>query len=86
MASADRKGCTSAQSFDVIPMSSFSTVQAGVGYWLTDYTQVRQLAEQLAKAQFTAKRDPHDCALMYIALGKKMLLQVICLPYYSNNH
>ena len=60
-------------------MISFSSVQAGVGFWLTDFTQVRQLAEQLAKAQFGARRDPHDCTLMYIALGKKMLLQVIYL-------
>lgn len=37
---------------------------------------MRQLAEKLAKAQFAAKRDPHDCTLMYIALGKKTLLQV----------
>ena len=43
---------------------------------MTDSKQVRQLAEQLAKAQFAAKRDPHACALMYIALGKKTLLQV----------
>ena len=50
--------------------------QAGVGFWITDPKQVRQLAEQLAKAQFAAKRDPHDCALIYIALGKKTLLQV----------
>ena len=51
-------------------------LQAGVGFWLTEPKQVRQLAEKLAKAQFAAKRDPHDCALMYIALGKKTLLQV----------
>ena len=51
-------------------------MQAGVGFWMTDPKQVRQLAEQLAKAQFAAKRDPHDCALIYIALGKKTLLQV----------
>ncbi len=53
-------------------------MQAGVGFWLTEPKQVRQLAEQLAKAQFAARRDPHDCALMYIALGKKTLLQVTC--------
>ena len=65
------------QRLDIIMKSSFSSAQAGVGFWLTDYSQVRQLAEQLAKAQFADKRDPHDCALMYIALGKKMLLQVL---------
>ncbi len=65
--------------------------QAGVGFWMTDPKQVRQLAEQLAKAQFAAKRDPHDCALLYIALGKKTLLQVtLCWaddqsrPLYNN--
>ena len=33
-------------------------------------------AEALAKAQFALKRDPHDCALMYLALKKKQLLMV----------
>ena len=37
---------------------------------------MRQQAEALAKAQFAAKRDPFDCALMYIAVGKRTLLQV----------
>ncbi|BDA47164.1 probable DmX-like protein 2 at C-terminar half [Coccomyxa sp. Obi] len=49
--------------------------KAGAGFWLTDAKAVRQQAEALAKAQFAARRDPHDCALMYIALGKKTLLQ-----------
>ncbi len=35
----------------------------------------RAEAEELAKAQFAAKRDPNACALMYVALGKKQLLQ-----------
>jgi hypothetical protein len=51
-------------------------VQAGVGFWLADRCAVHKLALDLAKAQFAARRDPHDCALMYIALGKKSLLQV----------
>lgn len=50
--------------------------QAAAGFWLTDGKAVRQQAEALAKAQFAARRDPFDCALMYIALGKKSLLQV----------
>lgn len=33
-------------------------------------------AEALAKAQFAHRRDPHDCALMYLALKKKQLLMV----------
>lgn len=35
----------------------------------------RAKAEELAKAQYAARRDPHAAALMYIALGKKALLQ-----------
>ncbi len=50
--------------------------QAGAGFWMRDHIMVRQQAEALAKAQFAAKRDPHDCALLYVALGKKTLLQV----------
>ena len=53
-------------------------MQAGAGFWLTEAKAVRQQAEALAKAQFAAKRDPFDCALMYIALGKRALLQVPC--------
>ena len=46
-------------------------------------------AEALAKAQFAHRRDPHDCALLYLALKKKQLLMVshasplhvgMCLP------
>lgn len=49
--------------------------QAGVGFWLTDAGAVRAQAEALAKAQFAARRDPQDCALLYIALGRRALLQ-----------
>jgi hypothetical protein len=50
-------------------------VQAGAGFWLTDAGAVRAQAEALAKAQFAARRDPQDCALLYIALGRRPLLQ-----------
>lgn len=50
--------------------------QAGAGFWMTDHRLVRQQADALAKAQFAARRNPHDCALLYVALGKKTLLQV----------
>ena len=33
-------------------------------------------AEALAKAQYARRKDPHDCALMYVALQKKQLLLV----------
>ena len=35
----------------------------------------RSRAEELAKAQYAAARDPAACALLYAALGKKSLLQ-----------
>ena len=50
--------------------------KVGAGFWLTDAAVIRSVAEALAKAQFAVRRDPHDCALIYIALGKKGTLQV----------
>lgn len=47
-----------------------------MGLWLRDSRAVQKFALDLARAQYAARRDPHDCALMYIALGKKSLLQV----------
>ena len=51
--------------------------QVGAGYWLTDEALLRSKAEQLAKDQFAARRDPADAALQYMALGRRSLLQVI---------
>lgn len=34
----------------------------------------RHQAEALAKAQFGRRKEPYDCALLYIALGRKALL------------
>jgi hypothetical protein len=48
----------------------------GAGFWLTEAEAQRATAEELAKAQFAATRDPHECALMYIALKKKATFQV----------
>ena len=31
-------------------------------------------AEYLAKAQFARRKEPYDCALIYLALGRKALL------------
>ena len=35
---------------------------------------LRAQAEALARAQFIRRKDPYDCALLYLALGKKSLL------------
>ena len=45
----------------------------GAGFWLRE--GVAERAEALAKAQFAARRDAHDCALLYLALGRRALLQ-----------
>ena len=50
--------------------------RVGAGFWLTDEALLRAKAEELAKAQYAARKDPADAALMYVALGKKLLLQV----------
>ena len=51
-------------------------LQVGAGFWLTDMQLLRAKAEELAKAQYAVRKDPSDAALMYMALGKKLLLQV----------
>ena len=50
--------------------------QVGAGFWLRDARAVRGQAEALARAQFAARRDPRECALLYVALGRRALLQV----------
>jgi hypothetical protein len=47
----------------------------GAGLWLTEPGALRSTAEALARAQYAATKDPHDCALLYLALGKKQLVQ-----------
>ena len=50
----------------------------GVGLWLPQGDTLRNAIEAAAKAQFTKRKDPEDCALLYIALGKKKQLQALC--------
>ena len=52
-----------------------AALQVGAGFWLTDEALLRSKAEQLAKDQFAARRDPADAALQYMALGRRSLLQ-----------
>jgi hypothetical protein len=47
----------------------------GAGLWLTDPAAASAAAEALARAQYARRRDPHDCALMYVASGRRGLLQ-----------
>jgi len=46
----------------------------GIGLWLRSSTDLQKRIERLAKAQFLQRRDPHDCALMYMALNRKSVL------------
>ena len=50
----------------------------GVGFWMPQGATLRAAIEAAAKIQFGRKRDPHDCALLYVALDKKGALQVLC--------
>ncbi|KAL6042826.1 hypothetical protein QOT17_024211, partial [Balamuthia mandrillaris] len=43
----------------------------GLGYWLKNPTTVLSVTENMARAQFSEKKDPCDCALFYLAMGKK---------------
>jgi hypothetical protein len=40
-----------------------------------DNAEVKAAAEAVGKTQFAQYRDPHECMLLYLALGKKAVLQ-----------
>lgn len=40
--------------------------------------ELKALFEQVAKLQFSERRNPEDCALLYLSLGKKKQLQALC--------
>ncbi|GIM04382.1 hypothetical protein Vretimale_8962, partial [Volvox reticuliferus] len=48
--------------------------KVGAGFWLADPRVLREQAEALAKAQYARRKEPYDCALLYLALGRKALL------------
>ena len=51
---------------------------AGAGWWLSrDAAAARAAADALAKAQFAARRDPTDAALLYVAMGRAPLLATL---------
>eukprot|EP00884_Botryococcus_braunii_P004810 jgi/Botrbrau1/1432/Bobra.0063s0124.2 len=64
-------------SSDNNPLAWETLRKAGAAFWLPDES-IRPTAEALAKAQFAVRKDPHDCSLMYLALGKRTLLQGLC--------
>ncbi|KAK9832643.1 hypothetical protein WJX81_006635 [Elliptochloris bilobata] len=55
------------------PLTWDNMRKVGAGFWLRE--GVAERAEALAKAQFAVRRDAHDCALLYLALGRRALLQ-----------
>eukprot|EP00727_Mastigamoeba_balamuthi_P008203 m51a1_g4003 putative dmX-like protein (2514) ;mRNA; f:526184-534711 len=46
----------------------------GVGYWLQNPTALRNITDRMSKSAFAKHKDPADCALFYLALGKKSAL------------
>ncbi|KAJ7385422.1 hypothetical protein OS493_016506 [Desmophyllum pertusum] len=52
----------------------------GIGWWVRSNDTLRRLIEKTAKAQFSKKQEPIDCALFYLAMRKK---NVICGLYRS---
>uniref|UniRef100_A0A1D1XGP0 DmX-like protein 1 n=1 Tax=Anthurium amnicola TaxID=1678845 RepID=A0A1D1XGP0_9ARAE len=46
----------------------------GVGFWFTNATQLRSRMEKLARLQYLKRKDPKDCALLYIALNRLQVL------------
>ncbi|CAG0879339.1 unnamed protein product [Cyprideis torosa] len=48
--------------------------ELGAGWWLRNNTLLRRCMEKVAKAAFSAKKDPLDAALYYLAMKKKSLV------------
>jgi len=48
--------------------------EIGVGYWVINRTLLTNLVEQLGKAHFSKQKNPSDCAIFYLMLGKKATL------------
>eukprot|EP00898_Chlorokybus_atmophyticus_P002470 jgi/Chlat1/3223/Chrsp22S03421 len=46
----------------------------GVPFWVSNLGTLRSWAEKLARAQFVKSKDPHDCALLYLALDRRPVL------------
>ena len=47
----------------------------GAGFWLPQGDPLRAALDAAAKVQFARSKDPQDCALLFVALGKKGQLQ-----------
>ncbi|XP_031374967.1 uncharacterized protein LOC116189446 isoform X2 [Punica granatum] len=55
--------------------SSWKELQVmGVGLWFNNVTQLRARMEKLARLQYLKKKDPKDCALLYVALNRLQVL------------
>ena len=51
---------------------------SGLGYWIDSKVTALSLFEKIAKSEFLRKRDPHHCALFYLALNKVNVLGGLC--------
>ena len=47
----------------------------GGGFWLPQGDALRAALDTASKVQFASRKDPQDCALLFVALGKKGQLQ-----------
>ncbi|KAL6608107.1 hypothetical protein ACP70R_041170 [Stipagrostis hirtigluma subsp. patula] len=51
--------------------STWSEMQSlGIGLWYNNVAQLRTRMEKLARSQYLKRKDPKDCALLYIALNR----------------
>lgn len=48
--------------------------ELGIGWWVRSNQLLRRIIEKLAKSSFTAKQNPLDAALYYMAMKKKTIL------------
>lgn len=49
----------------------------GIGWWLRSHDTMREVMEKLAKALFSARQEPLDAALLYMAMRKQTLMKAL---------
>ena len=49
----------------------------GIGWWLRSHDTMREVMEKLAKALFSARQEPLDAAVLYMAMKKQTLMKAL---------
>lgn len=49
----------------------------GMGFWIRNEQRLRELLEDVARTDFTMNKDPANCAILYLILGRRSILRTL---------